>query len=391
MVILTLLVAVAAFWSAWAFQDQLAESRKATAAATQNFMLDERAWIELEPIKPILLASPTAKFGAAFRYDVYPKNVGKTAAHDVVVKAQSSSASIGLGSHADWMKNYQDKMLLDKFKENGTDKAVIVPKNPVPKILAPGTISAVPFSMNGQEPKIFSNDEWVSYLVGRVDYVDQFQVPHWMKFCLFVANSRGELWACQEGNDEDHNPETPAAARSFANADAGNGGKRMSSLQRVLLFLDEHSGLISAVGLVLAAIGLLLTLRYLIVYQGEVKKQRLEQERQAWERILKPLHQVAVYAAEANLSSVTHSRMAERLGFLPPEVAARYGGASETLLLYWHQLRVELELMPSSGLVDKIQQFILGYDAADDRASEQFANDLHPITHEVVERAQKSF
>jgi hypothetical protein len=165
----------------------------------------------------------------------------------------------------------------------------------------------------------------------------------------------------------------------------------MCFLQRVLVFLDRHSGLISAVGLVLAGLGLLLTLRYLRLYQGELERQGVEQERLAWERILKLLHQVAIYAAEANLSSVTHSRLARQLGFLPPEVAAKYGPASETLLNYWHQLRVELDLMPNSDLIDRIQRFIGGYEAADDRASEQFANDLYPITHAVAERAQRVF
>jgi hypothetical protein len=30
-----------------------------------------------------------------------------------------------------------------------------------------------------------------------------------MKFCFIVVNSRGELWNCHEGNDEDRNPEIP--------------------------------------------------------------------------------------------------------------------------------------------------------------------------------------
>jgi hypothetical protein len=165
----------------------------------------------------------------------------------------------------------------------------------------------------------------------------------------------------------------------------------MHFLQRGLIFLDRHSGLISAVGLVLAGIGVLLTLKYLLLYREEVRKQRVEQERLAWERILKLLHQIAKYSALANLSSVNHSPLAVQ-GVLPPEIAVKYEFATETLFSYWHQLRVELDLMPDSTLIERIQGFVLKYDSsADARASVQFGNDLSPITQEVIPRAQKSF
>ncbi|MGA7795594.1 MAG: hypothetical protein WCA19_21380 [Candidatus Acidiferrales bacterium] len=161
---------------------------------------------------------------------------------------------------------------------------------------------------------------------------------------------------------------------------------------RLLCFLDRHSGLISAVGLVLAGIGLLLTLRYLEIYKGEIKQQGVEQERLAWERILKLLHQVAKWAALANLSSVKHSSLAKAQGFLPPEIAAKYAPATENLLSYWHQLKVELDIMPDSSLIEKIKEFVAKYDlSADSRASEEFADDLQPITHQVIKRAEKSF
>ncbi len=174
-----------------------------------QFRIDERAWVEIDPIKPILVAPPSPPFGYVYRYEVYPKNMGRTAAFDVTVKAQSSQSDISMGTHADWMHNWQDKMLLDKFTYMGTGKPVIVPRNPVTRTLAPNTISAVPFILTGQEPTIYPTSEMVSFLVGRIDYLDQFKVPHWLKFCFFVANARGELWNCQEGNDEDRNPETP--------------------------------------------------------------------------------------------------------------------------------------------------------------------------------------
>jgi hypothetical protein len=160
----------------------------------------------------------------------------------------------------------------------------------------------------------------------------------------------------------------------------------------VLDFLDKHSGLISAVGLLLAGVGILLTLRYLKLYERELKNQQGEQERSAWERVLKLLHQVAKWAAMANLSSINHSLLAKKIGFLPPDLAAKYGPATETLLSYWHQLKVELDIMPDSVLIQEIQAFIAKYDASTDaRASELFISDLTPITRKVSERAQKVF
>ena len=142
----------------------------------------------------------------------------------------------------------------------------------------------------------------------------------------------------------------------------------------------------------MAAVGLLLTLKYLRLYEREIKLQRVEQKRLAWERILKLMHQVAKFAALANISSVNHSRLARPQGFLPPQIAAKYDSASENLLSYWLQLKGELDIMPGDGAIDEIQAFIAKYDAsADSRASEAFGNELQPITHRVRDRAEKSF
>lgn len=165
----------------------------------------------------------------------------------------------------------------------------------------------------------------------------------------------------------------------------------MVYMSRFLFFLDNHSGLISAVGLVLAGTGLILTVRYLQLYREEIKQQGIEQERQAWERVLKLLHQVANYGAKANLSSTNHSPYLKMQGILPPDIAAKYSSASENLLSYWHQLKVELDIMPDSILIDKIQEVMARYESADSRASAQFIPDLTPAIHEVAKKAEKSF
>jgi hypothetical protein len=214
-VTLTVVAAMAALVSAWIFQGQLCEGRKATKLAAESFRIDERAWVELETIKPALLSNASEKFPSVFTCDIYPKNVGKTVARDVVVKAQALSGMEDLGSNPEGMRNTQDKMLLNGFKEMGTNQPVVVPANPVPKVLAPNSVSPVPFRLTCAAPQVYpSGHQWVQYLVGRIDYCDQFQIKHWLKFCFYVVNARGEIWACQEGNDEDKNDETPKSASS---------------------------------------------------------------------------------------------------------------------------------------------------------------------------------
>ena len=97
-----------------------ATSAAETAAETLNrsieqFRADERAWIELEPIKPVsIVALPQGK---VFSYSIYPKNVGRTAARDIVVKAQNLSGDASLGENATWVSEVQNKIRLDRFKD----------------------------------------------------------------------------------------------------------------------------------------------------------------------------------------------------------------------------------------------------------------------------------
>jgi hypothetical protein len=185
------------------------QSKTANAALRQSiesFRIDERAWIEIEPIKLMQVYRGDSKVGAGFRYGFYPKNFGKTEARDITFRAApGATSSIQSGNSPTWASFNQDKLLLGKV-ESAPDLRI---DEPAPKVLAPGITSPVPFTMDGQEPQIFSEDEFVSYLIGRIDYVDAFRVKHWVKFCYFVVNAKGDLWNCKEGNDEDENPEMP--------------------------------------------------------------------------------------------------------------------------------------------------------------------------------------
>jgi hypothetical protein len=205
MVSLTVFAVIAAIVSAWFFQEQLVEARRSTDAAIHNFTVDERAWVELEPIKGTVKSPRTAKIGAGFSYPVYVRNVGKTVARDVRFRASriGSQSSLTMGDNAQSLAWTQDKLLLGKVP-TASDIPITIA---TPNVLAPNSVSPAPAILYGQERQPFPKDEWVSYLIGRVDYTDEFGIPHWLKFCFFVADAQGNLWNCKEGNDEDHNPE----------------------------------------------------------------------------------------------------------------------------------------------------------------------------------------
>ena len=194
---------VVAIYISIAALDAAKKSADVAAAAletsSESFRIDERAWVEIEPIKPVLFTKADGTFGASFRYKIYPKNVGKTVARDIVMQAHRVSSGHDMGDNANAIHFEQERLL----------RKEPIDTNRMAKVLAPNTVSAVPFVLDGQEPQ----NGWYSVLIGRIDYVDAFSIKHWMTFCYIVINSRGELMSCKEGNDEDRNPETLPAAR----------------------------------------------------------------------------------------------------------------------------------------------------------------------------------
>jgi hypothetical protein len=174
----------------------------------ESFRMDERAWVELEPIQGVPFTPKDAKFGASFRYPISPKNVGKTVATNVQLRALRNgiAGSREMGDDAKQISWLQDQLLLGKVTNESPTMPLVTP---IPQTIAPQTESPVPVLLVGQEPQPPPNYEYVSYIVGRIDYTDAFSVSHWKKFCYFVSNYRGELMQCQEGNDEDKNAEGP--------------------------------------------------------------------------------------------------------------------------------------------------------------------------------------
>jgi len=167
----------------------------------KGFRIDERGWVEIDAIKKTV-EPPMEGFPQSFKYDVYLKNVGKTKAHNIILRKVTASGGLDFMSNARGIQRTQDDLL----KPEPSDAAQI-PPYPIPKVIAPNAVTPIPFTLDGAAPQ-YSN-KYYRYPVGRIDYTDDFGIAHWIKFCFVVINATGDLRYCEYGNEEDSNPETP--------------------------------------------------------------------------------------------------------------------------------------------------------------------------------------
>jgi len=202
---LTAVIAIVGILQYMVFSGQLEEMRTASTLmkgqlnlTSDLFRMSERAWIEISPIKSALFHPRDDKFPASFNYEISIKNTGKSVARDIKIRSVTPSTGMASGADAEFIKFNQDIMLgkIPTAADISVNKAG-------PRALAPNAALAIPFVPHGQEPDT-RNPQWVNYLIGRIDYADIFEIPHWVTFCFFVIR-RGELQYCQEGNDQDHN------------------------------------------------------------------------------------------------------------------------------------------------------------------------------------------
>ena len=91
-------------------------AKKSLENGIESFRLDERAWIELEPFKPVLSSKADETFGASFNYEIYPKNVGKTVASNIELRASDIASGIQLGDNADRIRSTQDMLLRNQYR-----------------------------------------------------------------------------------------------------------------------------------------------------------------------------------------------------------------------------------------------------------------------------------
>ena len=169
---------------------QLALLARQVQADAEAFRHTERAWVMLEPVRPVVMAHTESFIGLRFQYDLYLRNAGRTLAKGIAVRALDTMAGPALADDAAGIRTLQETRLADLPELSA---------NHVPSLLAPGAVATVPFSLTASGPR----ENALHYLIGRVDYTDTFAANHWMTFCLQVANPLGELVYCKGGNDTD--------------------------------------------------------------------------------------------------------------------------------------------------------------------------------------------
>ena len=163
----------------------------------QNSRSKDRAWLVIEPVKPIPRTKSDGTIGASFDYELYIKNVGEKEARNIAIRANRVSSGLDMGDKEDQIQRAQNLLLREYIGDN----------NRIAKTLAPNAVSTVPFRLSGQEPQLFQEGGLYSFLIGRIEYQGTNSEQHWMTFCYVISSSRGDLLNCKEGNDIDnHSP-----------------------------------------------------------------------------------------------------------------------------------------------------------------------------------------
>jgi hypothetical protein len=150
--------------------------------------LDERAWIEIAPMKPLdVVAGPYTSFS----YNLIPKNVGKTAARKIVVRVVPLLlGTIQQTKSASFIHHWQEEILLGKGRGKRVGIPVFLPNSQrrEQEVLGPGEAFPVPIVLGGSAPSTNQqNSPVVSEIIGRIDYLDEFGIQHWLGFCFYTA------------------------------------------------------------------------------------------------------------------------------------------------------------------------------------------------------------
>jgi hypothetical protein len=174
------------------------QAGKPAVDARGLFNPEDRAWLEIGHIDEVI-ASPDQPSSRHFQYGIYPRNVGKSVANDVLVLALEATDGASFMSNRQSIKAHQDQL----FFASGANKPS--QGQPGTVSLAPGEQAVVGGFAGGAEPKRLADGFVVySYILGRIDYIDVFGIPHWTHFCFYVLNAKGELGSCAYGNDKDN-------------------------------------------------------------------------------------------------------------------------------------------------------------------------------------------
>jgi hypothetical protein len=112
---------------------------------------------------------------------------------------------------ASFNHHWQKEILSGKEIRKRIDVPVFLPNSQrgEQEVLGPGEAFPFPIVLGGSAPSTDQqNPQVVSEIIGRIDYLEEFGVQHWLGFCFYTASASGDLESCQAGNDQDHNPET---------------------------------------------------------------------------------------------------------------------------------------------------------------------------------------
>jgi hypothetical protein len=166
----------------WLAKTQIADAKAAVE-------LDQRAWIVVSRIE----GTPVA--GKTFRPIVVIKNIGKTNAYDVNIRARYFVVARG------------DKLQYptDYSPVQGTAKDVVMPP------VAEATIGEYLLAQDNKTPLVLTQpliDDWTAgkfsiVLMGRVTYKDIFTRSHFLKYCSSYLPD-GDWMDCTSHNEFDH-------------------------------------------------------------------------------------------------------------------------------------------------------------------------------------------
>jgi hypothetical protein len=183
--------------------------------AQDNFRIDERAWVELEPINVIHRDGRKV-------YEFFPKNVGKTVAHDVRMKLVHFPAYAYKiqNSEIDCIHRVLEQTASSRPDTMGEMREMLDKTGGMPSCnwFVRGVYQGAPDTENQRIPSVIADNEKVitpsvvyiveplpdrqaPVFVGRIDYVDSFGIPHWKKFCIY--EELDEFLSCKTGNEED--------------------------------------------------------------------------------------------------------------------------------------------------------------------------------------------
>lgn len=194
-------------------QVQEAANRLAAQTTLDNIRLEQRAWVEIDD--PKLSLNQSFPGLTMFLYSFYLKNVGKTSAQNIRLWFDTPAESGNFFADKTAISQFQLPIdilkgkYIERVRQAFPGRNIKVGFNPsyaAPGVLAPGVRTNTPSTVNMSAPQTRKDQipaVFFSYLIGRVEYSDTFGKPHWMNFCFYIADDKGDIQSCQYGNDED--------------------------------------------------------------------------------------------------------------------------------------------------------------------------------------------